>query len=1471
VNRQRTMVWMLSALLAGALGDPAAAQLDSGCFVSALNRTARVGEDGTWVLANVPVNSGPVRIRATCLDEGTVRSGQSGFVTVPPGGVVAVPGIDFTNPVPVPDYLTLQTPVTALTEVGETAQLQALATYPGGGVGNVTAAVTGTDYRSSNPAIASIDSEGVVTAGASGVVLLSATNEGALGVLTVSVELSGDSDGDGLPDDYELAHGLDPNNPIDVLEDPDADGLSSIDEYQAGLDPFDPDSDGDGLLDGGEVNSFGTDASLFDTDGDGLGDGLEVATGSNPLDPLDFNLAQALAGMEISPETFVLIYNTLLGEGSTQLSVSGVLTDGNRIDLNEPRYGTAFTSSDLSICNFGAQPGQVFAGAMGACTVTATNSGYSAAAQGTVESFSPTVVGAIDLPPFANNVAIHGDVVFVAGGPAGLHAIDVANRAAPALLSTLPLPGNANDVLLRGNLAFVAAGSAGLHVVDVADPAAPVLLASLDTPGDAIDLATAGSFVYVADGPAGLAVVEVDETGNPVLRSSLDTPGNANGVDVAGTLVVVSNEGSPTSVIDISDPMSPVLVSSADMGASTYDAVLVPPFAYLASANNLRVLDLSTPAAPVYRGDFGAGLFMTEAIVEPGGLLFSTQVRPDTPMPIFGLTDPAQPAFISNIVFSQFGLGTGDGTGLAADGTYVYFTATRAFEAAYKPGVTGNTRLYIAQYLRTMTIEDDGGLPPSVAITSPISGEAFKEGSSVTVTVAASDDVAVARVELLVDGAVVAEKDQAPYQFTLHVPLDVSAITLTARAHDFGSNVADSAPVGLVVLPDAPPEVTITAPAAGTSALEDTVVGVDVSATDDVGVSRVDLLVDGAVEGTDLESPYAFSVRLPLDHTGVELTARAVDTIGQVTDSDPVALSILPDPPPTVAITDPSDGETFIETTQISVAAEAADNRAVVSVRLLVNGVEEATAPSPPYDFQFPAPLGDATLLIEAEARDDLGRTSSDQIQVFVEPDPDTTAVGRVLDDTAAPVEGAEVDCLGESGETDAAGTFTVPGIPTLPGAVQCTAAFTTPAGELRQAISPVRSPVVRGVTDMSDLKPAPFLLYGGFSPDSFGVPSSLALLNPESLEGSLLGDTAVAGGLSGLAFDSTGRLFATTSEGLPGARTSRLLEIDPDSGAVLADLGPVTEGAGTGSMSVGDLAVQPGTDVLFTLRTGEDGLGQPGKLYVLDPTSGVASILGDTGTSGEGGLAFDSGGSLFTTRWDPVQQVCWLRKLSPTDGSPVADKAIPDALGAFSGLAARPSDGLLFATLLDFTGVMTIDSASGFSTAVGYSDLGLFDDLAFRPTPSAQELTTVTGRVIDNFANPVAGILVTVRRVFSSETRSDGRFTISRVPVGYGDIVVDVPPSPFSSQAAHSDTTAPLAGDTTDVGDIVVQGGVSAIIYQAKAQKGGASGGAAAASGAPAASQAVKQPSTADTAVLPTPVVQAAGASPTRSGERNR
>jgi subtilisin family serine protease len=231
--------------------------------------------------------------------------------------------------------------------------------------------------------------------------------------------------------------------------------------------------------------------------------------------------------------------------------------------------------------------------------------------------------------------------------------------------------------------------------------------------------------------------------------------------------------------------------------------------------------------------------------------------------------------------------------------------------------------------------------PPTANIIAPSNGSTLS--GTVNVSVSASDNMGVAKVECYINGALAATSSSASASFSWNTTgFANGSYTLQAKAYDTAGNVGTSAPESVSVqntVPDTtPPTATITAPAQGSTVSG--VVSVSVSGTDNVGVTKVEWYLNGALAGTSASAAATFFWDTTTFPNGsCTLTARAYDGAGNVGTSTATSLTVqntADTMAPSVQITSPTDGSTVVRTTKVYVTAS--DNVAVTRVDLLVDG-----------------------------------------------------------------------------------------------------------------------------------------------------------------------------------------------------------------------------------------------------------------------------------------------------------------------------------------------------------------------------------------------------------------------------------------------------------------------------------------------------------------------------------------------------
>src|SRR6266496_262309 len=268
---------------------------------------------------------------------------------------------------------------------------------------------------------------------------------------------------------------------------------------------------------------------------------------------------------------------------------------------------------------------------------------------------------------------------------------------------------------------------------------------------------------------------------------------------------------------------------------------------------------------------------------------------------------------------------------------------------------------------------------------------------------------------------------------------------------------------------DTAPSVLILSPAEGVTTMEGVQLTLSAQAADNVQVTQVVWILNGVAETPVFTPPYQKVVKVPVNITTLSIAATATDSVGQ-TSTATKTITVEPDPPPTVVITSPPAGSTAEEGTQLTLAAQATDNVEVRQFTWTVNGVEQNSNFTPPYERVVTVPIGLSSLTIVGAAIDNLGRTGTATRTITVTVTPRTTVIGRVITSAGQAIAGATVRAFSQyisQSQTD--GTFSISQVPTVLGPITVTAEVQQGTSTLTGVSASVPA-VANGITNVGDV-----------------------------------------------------------------------------------------------------------------------------------------------------------------------------------------------------------------------------------------------------------------------------------------------------------------------------------------------------------------------------------------------------------------
>ncbi|MGH1366880.1 MAG: T9SS type A sorting domain-containing protein [Calditrichia bacterium] len=267
-----------------------------------------------------------------------------------------------------------------------------------------------------------------------------------------------------------------------------------------------------------------------------------------------------------------------------------------------------------------------------------------------------------------------------AGHYSGLRIISADNPQTPIEEDLISFLASPFKVLWINNRLYIGCYTTGFWVFDVTNPEQPQVISNTRINTGISDMSIDGDIAYFAteyrDVPSKRGVMIYDISNLNDLRqlshfTGIAGPGNNRFIQAfakSDSIICIANgpsnnNDSTLQLIDVSNSEAPQSLSKLNGLRSIQDIVIKDEYLYIATAEALKVFDISIPENPIavssYKG-FAAGIVINTPLAH----VLSGN------MTTLGIIDPANPSFLSEIPIA-FGVGSLRGEVL---GNYLYWT-----------------------------------------------------------------------------------------------------------------------------------------------------------------------------------------------------------------------------------------------------------------------------------------------------------------------------------------------------------------------------------------------------------------------------------------------------------------------------------------------------------------------------------------------------------------------------------------------------------------------------------------------------------------------------------------------------------------------------------------------------------------------------------------------------------------------------
>lgn len=803
----------------------------------------------------------------TALKEGTTTllvesQGRTGYASLVVKGKLRLTGLG------------VQPPFLRLTTLGEIASLQVTGSYSDGSKRNLTLSTSGTVYKSSAPQVATVTSNGVVEAVSNGTATITVTHPALPGTQAtiavtvkipklVSLVLSPASVFLSQPQDTTqlvLTGTYGDNSTRDLTQNRLTKYVSSAPNLVA--------VSSAGLL---TAVAFGKATITATYDGKSAQVNVEVRQ-------------RTLSSIAFAKTAHTLVRNNVdIKAITTQLALTATYNDSSTGDVTLASQQTTYKSSNPQIANVDAN-GRVFSGAnTGTVTITATHQQKTATTQVTIQPYRPRFVKALSHTEVWEDLWLTERYAYVTARTRGLRVVDLKDTANPKIVASLPTQDSAVAVYRAYPDLWVSDRAGGVHLYSLEVPEKPERMHTIQlSSGEAHQVVSRRGRLFVAAGEAGILIYDISTPWNPKRL------GQASGF--AAVSVAIDDQW----LVAVGDGQ----VRYFDHTKATWWTLGASQTLTVKGALKVKASGSATPGT-FYVAAGTQGLVRTDekgtfATVTTTSSLNAQDIAMDLGWLLAGGLYSRQTAalfVLSNPLNAQYRSGSGaSGNASRAE---LGVDARRGWVVT-----VGSRAMILGQYRQWVDYDKQA---PAISFVAPLDNSNHPENQDLQFVFNATDDREIDKVEVSLDGKLIATLKRPPYTLSWPSPNVTvpTKVILTATAYDFAGNTTKASPITVNINPvqdSQNPTVQLVTPLNGSEVEKGFKLALAATASDNSRVAAVRFYVDNKLVHTDPRPPYHYSYTIPSTvtaNTTLQVIAEAIDYGGNTVRSQASTVTVV--------------------------------------------------------------------------------------------------------------------------------------------------------------------------------------------------------------------------------------------------------------------------------------------------------------------------------------------------------------------------------------------------------------------------------------------------------------------------------------------------------------------------------------------------------------------------------------------------